>query len=83
MVFALFSSKLDIDGKARMAAKLLTQTPAQLRTGKPQLDAKTTLVSLVGPRSWSLFKILGADTDWLKLNPDQWKKHIGFQDRSF
>ena len=83
VVMALFSNKLDEDKKSRIASRLLTfSVPDQFKTEKPRpptdLDKDSTLESLVGEKSWTLFHILGVGTDWLKLEPSKWGEDIDF-----
>ena len=80
MVFSLFSNRLTEDEKSRMAGNLLTQErPSQYKLKKPdfpKLHPNTTLTSLVGPLSWSLFdEILQVGTDFLHLPPGEWESN--------
>ena len=67
VTFCLFSNKLSDDQKSRVAARILSyDTPESVTLGKPtfqELDEKTELHDLVGPKSYALFTILGTDYD--------------------
>ena len=60
-----------------MAAHIITfSPPSEFPLGKPQfheLTRKTELSDLCGPNSYMLFNILGTDSDWLYLSPEEWK----------
>ena len=74
--FCLFSNKLSNDQKSRVAARILSyNTPESVTLGKPtfqELEDKTELHDLVGPKSYALFTILGTDYDWLRQKPEDW-----------
>ena len=74
VVMSLFSNKIDEDKKSCIASKILTFTkPNNFKNSKPKqpvvVDITTTLESLVGAKSWTLFHVLGIKTDWLKKSP--------------
>ena len=75
--FCLFSNKLSNDQKSRVAARILSyDTPESVSLGKPtfqELSEKTQLHDLVGPKSYTLFTILGTDYDWLRQKPEDWE----------
>ena len=79
VVYSLFSNRLTDDEKSRMAALILTfSPPAEFPLGKPQFQEvtwKTELWDLCGPNSYMLFNILGTDSDWLHLSPEEWKEN--------
>ena len=68
VVLSLFSNKIDEDKKSCIASKILTFIkPTDFKNSKPKqpvvVDTTTTLESLVGAKSWTLFHILGIKTD--------------------
>ena len=69
VVFSLFSNKLSIDEKSRIAAKLLTfPVPDHIECGKPEfpdLLERTQFADLIGPKSWFLFLKLKVGYGWL------------------
>ena len=79
VVYSLFSNRLTDDEKSRMAARIITfSPPAEFPLGKPQfqeLTRKTELWDLCGPNSYMLFNILGTNSDWLHLRPEEWKEN--------
>ena len=76
VTFCLCSNKLSNDQKSRVAARILSyDTPESVTLGKPtfqELQEKTELHDLVGPKSYALFSILGLDYDWLRQKPEDW-----------
>ena len=83
VIMSLFSHRLDEDQKSRIASRLLTfPKPEQFKAEKPKpptkLDKTTTLESLVGEKSWTMFHILGVKTDWLELDPSKWSEDINY-----
>ena len=52
--------------------------PETFSTGKPVFPEEELLggpiKSLLGPRSWLLFKMLGLSTAWMKYSADTWKQ---------
>ena len=84
MVYSLFSNRVSDDEKSRMAARILTfSPPEQFPIGKPvfqKLTRGTELPDLCGPNSYMLFTILGTDSDWLKLDPAQWKDNDHYKE---
>ena len=83
-VYSLFSNRLTDDEKSRMAARIITfSPPAEFPLGKPQfqeLTRKTELWDLCGPNSYMLFNILGTDSDWLHLSPEEWKESSQYRE---
>ena len=77
VIFSLFSNRLSDDQKSRVAARILSyDTPEAVTLGKPtfqELNQKTELHDLVGPKSYTLFSILGTDYDWLQHKPEDWE----------
>ena len=66
-----------------MAARILCQErPTKYKLEKPQfpdLNSSTTLDSLVGPLSWSLFDAIPkTDPTFLKESPDNWESDRGY-----
>ena len=84
VVFSLFSNKLDDDTKSQIATKLLTfERPDQFEPEKPHVkcpDINSALDSLVGPKSWLLFHVLGDQGDWLKVSPSKWNEFRDFEE---
>lgn len=84
VVFSLFSSKLSMDMKSRLASKLLTfqaSIPESYKLEKPKfpvVDKKTELVDLLTPQSFKFFTILGLGYEWLAKNPEQWEEEEDF-----
>ena len=79
VVFRLFSNKLDMATKIRMAEKLATiPLPKQYGLGKPifpYLNATPILEDLLEEQSHTLFHIVRVDTGWLRTPPIQWDQH--------
>ena len=77
VIFSLFSNRLSDDQKSRVAARILSyDTPEAVTLGKPtfqELNQKTELHDLAGPKSYTLFSILGTDYDWLQHKPEDWE----------
>ena len=80
---ALFSDKLTLDEKSRLAARILThegqkETMEGVKLEKPNLkvevSATTTLSDLVGPKSFLFWEILGTGYEWLRLDPGVWEE---------
>ena len=44
------------------------------------VDTTTTLESLVGAKSWTLFHILGIKTDWLEKSPIVWPEYSDYME---
>ena len=67
-----------------MAARIITfSPPAEFPLGKPQfqeLTRKTELWDLCGPNSYMLFAILGTDSDWLHLSPNEWNNNDQYKE---
>ena len=45
-----------------------------MQRANPELQ----LSEFVGPRSWFLFELLGADSGWLRKSPDEWETDTDF-----
>ena len=84
VVFSMFSNKVNSDTKQQLASKLLTTPkPNRFILGKPSfpnLDENSTITSLIGPKSWSLFQILNVDTNWLMLPPSEWNQYDSYNE---
>ena len=82
VVFSLFSNKLSIDEKSRIAAQLLTfPVPDHIECGQPEfpdLLEKTQFVDLIGPKSWFMFK-LKVGYGWLSKSVELWKVDPDFK----
>ena len=66
-----------------IASKILTFTkPNNFKNSKPKqpavVDITTTLESLVGAKSWTLFHVLGIKTDWLEKSPSVWPEYSDY-----
>ena len=85
VVFSLFSSKITLEEKSRIASRLLTMKvsiPETFKLEKPkfsQVDENTALVDLVTPSSFKFFSILGLGRQWLEVNPDKWKEDMDYR----
>ena len=82
--FCLFSSRLSLDQKSRIAARILSfDPPESITLGKPvfqELQDKTELHDLVGPKSYVLFSILGIDYEWLQQKPEEWESSSDYKE---
>ena len=83
VVLVLFSNRLDDDQKSRIASRMLTYPkPDKFKAEKPkppaQIDQTTSLESLVGERSWTLFHVLNIQTSWLEEDPSRWSEDDNF-----
>ncbi|KAF0297758.1 hypothetical protein FJT64_004801 [Amphibalanus amphitrite] len=80
VVFSLFSDKVDVDEKSRLAARLQTfRVPDDFELGVPDfpdVDEGTELVDLLGPNSWTLFMLLETGTSWLQSGPETWSEDL-------
>ena len=80
VVLALFDDSIADEYKARMANALLAKRkPCTFRPAKPAFPVNTlrrnvhvTLDTLIGPKSWMIFDLLGFNSGWLAQNPNQW-----------
>ena len=83
VVFSLFSNKLSIDEKSRIAAKPITfPVPDHIECGKPKfpdLLEKTQFVDLIGPKSWFMFLKLKVGYGWLSKSVELWKDDPNFK----
>ena len=43
-----------------------------------QIDQTSSLESLVGDRSWSLFRVINIQTSWLEEEPSRWSEDDNF-----
>ena len=71
--------------KSCIASKILTFIkPTDFKNSKPKqpvvVDTTTTLESLVGAKSWTLFHILGIKTDWLEKSPSVWPEYSDYME---
>ena len=82
--FCLISNRLSLDQKSRIAARILSFAPPESITlGKPvfqELQEKTKLHDLVGPKSYHLFSILGTDYEWLRQKPEEWENSPDYKE---
>ena len=77
---ALFSEKVDLDTKARMAAKLHTlkkkkNTHSQklVKPKFPKIGPNTQLYDLVTEESLQFFSIIKVDSNWLEQPVESWE----------
>ena len=76
----MFSNKLTMDEKSRMASRLLTHQaniPEEYKLVKPKfplIDEKTVLVDLLSSQSFKFFTVLGLDWIWMAKDPEQWEE---------
>ena len=77
-MFCLFSEKVSLDEKSRLAGKLLSlqsAIPESYKLEKPKfpmIDEKTKLLDLITPNSFKFFSILQLKMNWLAMNPERW-----------
>ena len=85
VVFSLFSTKLSMDMKSRLASRLLTyqgSIPEAYKLEKPKfplVDKDTELVDLITKQSYKFFSILGLSSEWLSSDPEKWEEHEDFK----
>ena len=83
VIFSLFSNKVSVDDKSRIAAKLLTfSVPQEFIIGKPEfpdITERTELVDLIGSNSWFIFSKLKKGSDWLKMSVETWPEDPEYQ----
>ena len=85
VLFSLFSPKVSIDEKSRLASRLLTfeqSIPVSNKLEKPkfpEIEKNTGLVDLVSPQSFRFFQILDLDFKWLAMNPENWEQEESFR----
>ena len=85
VVFSLFSKKLSMEEKSRIACRLLSHQgdiPETYKLEKPKfplIDEKTELVDLITPHSFKFFTILGLDSGWLAKDPNNWEEEESFR----
>ena len=83
MTFSLFSNKISLDDKYHMAAHILTFSPPDdYGLGKPdfqELSEETSLVDLLGPKSFLLFKLLEIQPTFFQENPEHWNDFEEYQ----
>ena len=76
----MFSNKLSMDEKSRVASRLLTHQaniPEKYKLEKPKfplIDEKTVLVDLLSSQSFKFFTVLGLDWSWMAKDPEQWEE---------
>ena len=84
VIYSLFSNKVTLEQKSRIAARILTfEAPEQYRIGKPvfqELTETTELQDLVGPYTHMIFTILGTDEDWLEQDPAKWQESESYRE---
>ena len=96
VVLALFDDGLPEEDKQQMADTLLnTPNPAVFNPGKPAQPnfdpvaahlgpVKPSLSDFISERSWMIFTLVDATTDWLNIPPSQWIQDGNYQHlRSF
>lgn len=84
---ALFDPALDHAEKGEIADSMLGfVNPHVFAPGKPafprqqfQHQEDVALPTLVGPKSWELFDLLGDDGAWLAQPPQLWDTHPGYR----
>lgn len=80
VIIAIFNEDLSCFTRSLLARKLFnTPKPKSFIIGKPKFPVFVSelplLSSLIGPRSWLLFSLMGltnCQTDWLQLPPEYW-----------
>jgi hypothetical protein len=78
--FALFSTLLSHSNKKKVIRQLQRykeDTTSCLQMGVPifpqmSTSSPTQLSSLIGAKSWQLFRLLHVDNSWMNLPPTQW-----------
>lgn len=78
--FALFSTLLSDSYKKQIIRQLLRhedESTSCLQKGVPILpqlstSSPTQISSLIGAKSWQLFRLLRLDSSWMNLTPTQW-----------
>ena len=83
VVMSLFSNRINDDQKSRIASRILTfPKPGDFKIAKPKhpvsIDKTTTLESLVGANSWTLFHVLDTKSDWLHESPSKWPENADY-----
>ncbi len=88
----MFDKKADEEVKQEVATKLAnTRRPQVFPPGKPSFPSvrversqtgELTLASLVGPKSWLMFHLFGANHGWLALTPAQWEANQDYTEMS-
>ena len=83
VVMSLFSNRINDDQKSRIASRILTfSKPGDFKMAKPKhmvsIDKTTTLESLVGANSWTLFHVLDTKSDWLHESPSKWPENADY-----
>ena len=83
-VFALFSSKITLEEKKKMAKQLLKYPrKVDYESGVPTypvITVNTRPNTLIGQKSWTVFNLLGHNADWLKQSPAEWAKDEEFNE---
>ena len=76
VVLSLFSNKVSEDEKLVSCEKPDDWKPE--KPSIPELQPTTTLASLVGVKSWTMFHVLGLESDWVSLPPEEWESNGAF-----
>ena len=83
VVFGLFDDDLSADVRQNMATHLHgTPRPEAFDAGKPEFPGleNGSLEYFIGPKSWLLFHLLGANGGWLRMPVEQWENDQEFQE---
>ena len=78
-VFSLFSRKVSLEEKSRVACRLLTfqaEAPQVFKLEKPSfpiIEERTELVDLMSPISFKFLRILNNYSVWLTKRPEEWE----------
>ena len=81
LVFSLFSSKITLEDRSKIASWLLTMKVTIHETFKlekpkfSQVDEKTELVDLVT----FFISIVGLGYQWMAVNPDKWEEDMDYR----
>ncbi len=83
VVLALFDTGVADEVRSAMATKLLNiRRPRRPIMPAPPtfplITPQTTLDTLIGPKSWLLFNLLGSNAAWLVLPPNQWQLNADY-----
>lgn len=85
VALALFDEELSDFTRAFLATSLWnTPRPSSFTLGKPKFppvrDQLPSLPSLIGPRSWLLFSLIGLDgpQEWLQITAEYWNKFTDY-----
>ncbi len=78
VILSLFDQSMDSETKETIAMRLFyTPRPHVFAPGKPEfpkqaMEGNQSMVELVGPQSWLLFNLIGANGAWLTMPCNQW-----------